>query len=581
MKTLTVTDSEANPSVNRKLLATADSLTRNVTTSQGLVYEGKWLDDAFVGIYGWRKDISKSSADSASIGDANDQQSINFQNISLSNPGATLGRVEVQSRSYSLVAHLDELPGLKNYASKLPIQVSLDYDVSTNFQPDSSRVDINGDPLAPPSGKTIERGILLETRDGKYSLKINRYVTTIANGEYAGGTSFASDLANWVGNTMYFANVFFYRTSQGQLQTPASGLAPNPGIGTHTQNADPSTEVGNVNYNNGASAAGYYFIDVPQTAGNNPPIAGRDYGFHTAAMDALQISSTTAARAWETQVNTDFPNFFKQWGFNSLSEVQAGTVTRSQLTSAPGETNFALTQSSQSKGWEMELDANPTPNWRIALNATKTDAEVTQLGDPALAKFMAETSAAVFTPGVLGQTQWFWGNTISPGVPNAKDAFFNNYNGFAPLGTTYAGLQQSQGIPVTQLAKWRYNLTTNYDFTHGVVKGVNVGGGVRYSSSEILGYAPIGNGLGLPPFLIDPTKPERSPSETYFDLWVGYKHKLTGKINWNIQLNVANLGKGNYLIPVNYQAPINGVVQPATYRIGPTQTFTLTNRFEF
>ena len=166
---LTVTNSEADPSVNRGQLATAYGKTRSVTTSQALVYEGKWLDDALVGLYGWRKDLNKSTADSATLGDANDAQSVNLQNVSLDSSGATLGRVEVQSRSYSLVAHLDELPGIKNYASKLPVKISLAYNVSTNFQPDSSRVDINGSPLAPPSGKTIERGILLETRDGKYS----------------------------------------------------------------------------------------------------------------------------------------------------------------------------------------------------------------------------------------------------------------------------------------------------------------------------------------------------------------------------------------------------------------------------
>jgi hypothetical protein len=64
-QTLTVTNSEADPSVNRDLLATSDSITRSVTTSQALVYEGKWLDDALVGIYGWRKDINTSYADSS------------------------------------------------------------------------------------------------------------------------------------------------------------------------------------------------------------------------------------------------------------------------------------------------------------------------------------------------------------------------------------------------------------------------------------------------------------------------------------------------------------------------------------
>jgi outer membrane receptor protein involved in Fe transport len=575
-ETLTVTDSEANPSVNRELLATAAGVTRNVTTSEGLVYEGNWLNNALVGIYGWRRDISRSTADSATIGDANDQQSINFANVTYNNPNATLGRVEVQSRSYSLVAHLGELPGVSNFARKLPVDISLDYDVSTNFQPDSSRVGLDGDPLAPPSGKTIERGILLQTRDGKYSLKINRYVTTITNGEYAGGTAFAADLANWVGNTFYFANAFANHTNQGQLQNNANS-AYNPGIGPDGGGLGAPGNVNNPNAANGTatqgpSAAGYYFDAA---------------GYHTQAMEDLQNSSTAATFAWENQINSDFPNFFKAWGFDSLAQVQAGTVTRAQLTSAPGETNFALSESSQSKGWEFELDANPIPNWRITFNATETNATITQLGDPVLAKFMAETSAAVFKPGGLGQLQWFWGNAINPGVPDAQSAFFNNYNGFAPLGTTYAGLQQSQGVPVTQLAQWRFNLTTNYDFTHGMLKGVNVGGGVRYTSSEILGYAPLGNGLNSdgtlanPPFLIDSSKPEMSPSETYFDLWVGYHHKLTDKIRWNIQVNVTNVGKGNYLIPVSYQAPINGVVQPAFYRIGPTQQFTVTNRFEF
>jgi len=340
----------------------------------------------------------------------------------------------------------------------------------------------------------------------------------------------------------------------------------NPGIGP---DGGPVGAPGR--YDNGANAAGYYYDAA---------------GYHTQAMEDLQNSSTAATRAWETQINTDFPNFFKKWGFNSLAEVQAGTVLRAQLTGAPGETGFALTENSESKGWEMELDANPTKNWRISINATKTDAVITAVGDPALAKFMAETSAYVKGPG--GNTQWFWGNAVSPGVPAVKDAYYTGYNpGYNPIGSGYATLQQRQGVAVPQLAKWRYNLTTNYDFSSGFLKGVNAGGGVRYTSAEIIGYPPSGTGLNpdgtlaSPPFLADLSKPQKSPSETYFDLWVGYRRKLTKKIDWNIQLNVANIGKSNYLIPVSYQAPINGVAGPAFYRIGPTQQFTIRNVFSF
>jgi hypothetical protein len=536
-------------------LATSDSITRSVTTSQALVYEGKWLDDALVGIYGWRKDINKSWADAATLGDANDPQSINFNNIGFS--GTPQGRVEVQSRSYSLVAHLGELPGVRSFASKLPVDISLSYSTSSNFEPDSSRLDINGDPVSPPAGKTIERGILIETRNGMFSLKVNRYVTDITNGSNPDGTSFAAELANFVGNSAYYGNVFYYRTDQSTpLQAgPTSVPSTNPGIGP--DGGVPGLAVG-------GEGSGWYFD------ANN---------YHTQAMEDLQVASTNATRAWETQLNTDFPNFFKDWGMGSLAQVQAGLVPRSQLQGTPGEQNFAITENSQSKGWEFELDANPTKNWRVTLNATETDAVITQIGDPALTKFMAETAAYVKGPG--GSQQWFWGQDIAPSVPDVAQAYYIAYNGLPAVGGAYAELQQQQGVAASQMAKWRFNLTTNYDFDRGPLKGVNIGGGVRYTGSEILGYPPSGDPSGPPPYLPDLAHPEMSGSETYFDLWVGYHRKITNRIGWNIQLNVDNVGRGDYLIPVSYQAPINGVVQPAFYRIGPTQKFTVRNIFSF
>jgi hypothetical protein len=554
-QTLQVTNSEADPSVNRGLLATSDSITRSVTTTQALVYEGKWLDDALVGIYGWRKDINTSWADQATLGDANDPQSINFNDIGFS--GSPQGRVEVQSRSYSLVAHLGELPGVKEFARKLPFDVSLSYSTSSNFEPDSSRVDINGDPVAPPAGKTIERGIMIESRDGRFALKVNRYVTGITNGSNPDGTSFAAELANFVGNSAYYGNVFYYHTDQSTpLQAgPTSVQSTNPGIGP--DGGVPGLAVG-------GEGSGWYFDS------NN---------YHTQAMEDLQNASTAATRAWETQLNSDFPNFFKNWGMDSLAQVQAGLVPRSQLQGTPGEQDFAITENSVSQGWEMELDANPTKNWRITFNATETNAVITQIGDAALTKFMTETAAYVKGPG--GSQQWFWGQDIAPSVPDVAQAYYIAYNGLPAVGGAYAELQQQQGVAASQMAKWRFNLTTNYEFDRWFLKGFNIGGGVRYTGPEILGYPPSGDPSLPPPYLPNLSTPEMGGGETYFDLWAGYHRKITNKIAWNIQLNVENVGRGDYLIPVSYQAPINGVVQPAFYRIGPTQKITIRNVFSF
>lgn len=559
---LTVTDSEAS-AANRQALATSAGLTRSLTTSQALVWQGKLLDGALVGTYGWRKDINKSWASNANINDANDPNNINFNALKLnSNPD---GRVEVQSRSYSIVAHLGDLPGLKGLAKNLPVNVSLSYNVSTNFKPDSSRVNVNGDAIGAPSGKTIDRGILIETRDGKYSLKVNRYKTSIANGSNPNGQSFAQSLIKFVGWTAYYNNVFYYRTNQdGGKPEGADG---NPGIGSGPgpvgQNGTP----------NGSGGAGYFF--------QADPVTGVQY--HTAAVDALQIASTQAVRAWETQINTDFPNFFKQWNLTSLAATQSGLLGRGNMQNAAPETGFAITEDTVSKGWEIELNANPTKNWRITLNATRTDAVRTALGDPALAKFVAETTNMVQnTAG--GAQHWFWGTSD---VPTLKQTYYISYgDAFAELGTFYSELQAQQGIAVPELAKWRFNLAQNYDFTHGPLNNFNIGGGVRYSSATIIGYPLAGDPKSPPPYLPVVSMPYYGPSELYVDLWVGYHHKLTNKINWNIQLNVENVGKKDSLIPVSLQGPqgpIGGpyTYSPAAYRIAPAQKFTLTTRFEF
>src|SRR5690606_14497124 len=94
-------------------------------------------------------------------------------------PDVAPNRLDVQSRAYSIMVHLNELPYISQFAKDLPIQVSAYYNQSSNFQPASSRVDVYGEPLAPPSGKTIDRGILLESRDGKYSLKVNKFITSL------------------------------------------------------------------------------------------------------------------------------------------------------------------------------------------------------------------------------------------------------------------------------------------------------------------------------------------------------------------------------------------------------------------
>jgi hypothetical protein len=173
-----IVDAEAS-AANRDRLTTRATLEKRTTDSQALVWQGKWLSDAIVTTYGWRKDVAKSwafdmSPDIAEFPD--DRGSVNFSPDYYKLPDENQ-RVDVTSRSYGVVGHLFDLPYIKGATEKLPFDVSVYYNRSTNFKPDASRVGIYGEQLASPSGKTVDRGVMVATRDGRYSVRVNRYET--------------------------------------------------------------------------------------------------------------------------------------------------------------------------------------------------------------------------------------------------------------------------------------------------------------------------------------------------------------------------------------------------------------------
>lgn len=546
---LNVTDSEAKAG-NRDLLTTRAALTKSVTTSQALVWQGKMLEDSIIGTYGWRKDINKSWAStrlvstSATVTDTNgntlpnpDYKRIDFSNYDL--PAAPDGRVEVQSRSYSIVGHLMDLPGLKNVTKNLPFEVSLSYNVSTNFKPDSSRVDVAGNSLASPSGKTVDRGIQIETRDHKYSLKVNRYETSYKNATSTNSGGFGYGLGAFMGYNAIWTNVWDYHIGNGFFDNKTPG------------------------YFESGPVPRYLF----RTSGDE---------ISTPATVADQTSSVAGMRAFEADVDKALPNFWKAWGFTSLAHVQSGSPIPNAVNGDVRVPNgFTVTEDSVSKGWEIEMSAQPTKNWRLTLNASKSDAVRSNIGGEALNKLMGVIIKDM--QGPAGQLHYWWGTAD---VPRAGAALYTQLN---QTGVDWASRKLLEGNAVPELREWRANLVSNYDVTTGFLTGVNYGGGIRYQSSVGIGYPPTGNPLLPATYGYDLANPYKGPAETNFDGWVGYSRKLSSKINWHVQLNVRNAFKGNDLIPITVQGPIAGQTAgtPSGYRIAPMQTWTITSRFEF
>ena len=237
-------------------------------------------------------------------------------------------------------------------------------------------------------------------------------------------------------------------------------------------------------------------------------------------------------------------------------------------------TGFAITEDNVSKGWEIEVSAQPTQNWRLIANASKADARRTNIGNANMREFMDLVASALTVPDGVAKLHHYWG---TEDVVTAGKNWFDGEGLVAAPGSEWRLAQLVENTTVPELREWRVNLITNYDFTAGWLKGVNVGGGWRYQSSVILGYPPTGNPNDPTTVEYDLDRPNRGPSETNVDFWVGYRRQLSSKIHWRVQLNVRDAFQSKGLIPITYQP--NGT--PAAYRIVTGQTVSLTNTFEF
>jgi hypothetical protein len=514
-KPITVMDSEASQA-NRDYLTHDARLTYTKLESKAFTWQGHFWDNFFVGTFGLRQDTQTSRQGSESVASSSDP----YGHLDLSPDAYNLDALKanpasltVTSRAWTGVAHLNELSFLK----KLPIGISLFYNHSTDFQPASQRVDVYGEPLAAPEGVTKDYGILLETLDGRFSLKINKYETTST-----GASSSALNGAWFIGNSQAWAANWVNRYEFNWTSDTVGGAV--------TVN-DPT----NSEYNYG------------QAPGETPAQAA-----------AREASVITAWRAWQQSVD---PRFYTAWGINLTDHTKSVTATTPN--------GFSVTEDSTSKGYEFELNAAVTKNWRVSMNASKADATRENIGGTNLIAFVTAYQKALNggAPGGVGDLRIWWGGA-------GNETTLQEWN--ANIGSEYAQRTLQEGSSVPELRKWRWNAITNYDFDHGWAKGVNVGGGIRYESSVVIGYKPVpGATAGTISFDID--NPYEGPADTNFDLWVGYNHKVWRNVNWNIQLNIRNVGVGNELVPITTEP--DGT--PATYRIRPPQVVQLTNTFKF
>ncbi len=513
---ITVTNSEDG---NRDLLTTSAGLDNSKVESKALVWQGHLWDGALVGTWGIREDTAEGWSVSRDTNSSADY-TYGYGHIDLSPEVYNIDAADVlyssiteTSKSWSAVAHLNEF-----FEDKLPLNVSLFYSNSRNFQPEAARVDVYGEPIPLPQGETVDMGVLLASKNNRYSLRINKYETnvTAANSNGLGGAWFLGASQAWSAN---WVNQFeFDWTGSTYLDAVA----------------DPDPEDSQYNY-------------------------GLAEGETLADAQAREAAAIAAWREWQAELD---PRFYEAWGIDLDTPFAASSPQGVNSTVPNG---FQLTEDSVSKGYEIELSARPTDNWNIMLNASQTKATRRNIGGENLAAFVKAYSDKL-NNSAAGDLRIWWG-----GAGNETALYQWNTN----VNSEWTSRKLQEGTNAPELREWRVNLISNYRFTEGKFSGLNVGGGLRWQDEVVIGYRPLLADDGGVTFDID--NPYWGPNEVNIDLWAGYDMKLSDNIDWSIQVNVRNAFEGEGLIPITTQPDGS----PAGYRVAPSETWSITNSFKF
>ena len=275
--------------------------------SQAFVWQGFLFDSTLIPTVGWRRDEYKGGNSEAPYNDYHQidwAQSWNYSDTSVDSG---------ESISYSLVARLPRF-----VKEKLPFgsDFQVFYNRSKNFQPQPGQVDMFGNNMANPTGRTKDYGFVVSVLDERLSLKVNWYETNVTNDRLRGFE--------------------FWRIAQYSTLLMQNAV--------RIRDKDP---------------ANAWKWDATQL--NNPEVTQAMYDAGSAAVfDAYQN-------------NEVFRNFVNGWGFASHLDTETNSTS-----STPA--GIAATTDTQSRGIEFELAARPTQNWNIAVNVSKTRATQNNIG---------------------------------------------------------------------------------------------------------------------------------------------------------------------------------------------------------
>jgi len=223
----------------------------------------------------------------------------------------------------------------------------------------------------------------------------------------------------------------------------------------------------------------------------------------------------------------------------------------------------------QSEGYEFELVANPTPNWRLMLNGAKANSTASNIGRNWI--------------NFVKQRAGIWAaNSTLTGPGSDTTTISSRYLNIIQVLNQ---MSEADGQRVESGRDWRANFVTRYAFSAGPLKGAFVGGGYQWRSPQVIGYlaAMVDNEFQLPGAPAQVLVPSRAApidgkAVTSTEIFFGYSRKLRNRLDWRIQLNIRNVFDNQD--PVAQRSNISTGLT-TVYNIPEPRSYILTSTFSF
>jgi hypothetical protein len=215
---------------------------------------------------------------------------------------------------------------------------------------------------------------------------------------------------------------------------------------------------------------------------------------------------------------------------------------------------FADTLDSKSKGLELELTANPTPNWRLSWSVSQHLSTVSAARKTAIGYYTTHLPTwqrYVDSAGtIVAPLSTVYIQADMRGLRLA-DMLKAIANGFDETNAEVGGQRYGN-------REWSSNLVSRYTFREGGLKGWNVGGSVRWRDKALVGYA------------LNPATGFRNPARPFFerdtwtmDAFVGHTRKIfRNSVTWDSNLRVRDLNHPKVWTSV--AAAVDSEVSPGT-----------------